>query len=343
LRNKNIVQWLKELAKPFFCLLFLLVALGLSLNNLQNIETTSFLHLALEGESRGSTLCQGEEKKEFPALYSMQSNSLKAVSASVAINFNTLAAFSGTMSVDGHDETGIGEYVVQEGDTLGSIAQQFNISLNTLLWANNLTSKSKISPGKKLVILPVTGILHIVRKGDTISEVAELYQGKAQEIIALNDLAQSGEIFVGDILIIPNGKKPVARSTARVYTTKAVPNSYFICPVPTPYRITQGLHWYNAIDFSTGKCGSPIYAAAGGQVQRTGYDSRAGRYVRILHPNGVVTFYGHMSKIAASAGQTVSQGQIIGYIGYSGHTSPAGPGGCHLHFDVRGAKNPFDY
>ena len=342
--NKNIVQWLKKLAKPFFCLLFLLVALAFSVNNLQNIKAASSLHLELEKESECSVLCQGEERKEFPDIYSMQGNSLKAVSASIAINFNTLAAFSGSMSPDGHDETGIGEYIVQEGDTLGSIAQQFNISLNTLLWANNLTSKSVISPGKKLVILPVTGILHIVGKGDTISEVAESYKGKVSEIVALNDLGQSGEIFIGDILIIPDGKKPAIRSTAPVYTTKSIPNSYFICPVPTPYRITQGLHWYNAIDFSTGKCGSPIYAAAGGQVQRTGYDyERAGRYVRILHPNGVVTFYGHMSKIAVSAGATVGQGQIIGYIGYSGHTIPAGPGGCHLHFDVRGSRNPFAY
>ena len=313
-----------------------------SLNNLQDIQAVSFSHLALGEEARtNSALSQGEERKEFPDIYSMQSNSLKAVSASVAINFNSLAAFSGGVSPDGHDETGIGEYIVQQGDTLGSIAQQFNISLNTLLWANNLTSKSVISPGKKLVILPVTGILHIVRKGDTISQVAELYKGKVAEIVALNDLDQGGEIFVGDILIIPDGKKPAVSSASPVYVTQTVPNSYFICPVPTPYRITQGLHWYNAIDFSTGKCGSPIYAAAGGQVQRTGYDSRAGRYVRILHPNGVVTFYGHMSKIAVSAGATVGQGQIIGYIGYSGHTIPAGPGGCHLHFDVRGAKNPF--
>jgi len=311
---------------------------------LRDIQAVSFSYLALEGEEMSdSALCQGEERKEFPDIYSMQGNSLKAVSASVAINFNSLAAFSGGVSSDGHDETGIGEYIVQQGDSLGSIAQQFNISLNTLLWANSLTSKSVISPGKNLVILPVTGILHIVRKGDTISEVAELYKGKAQEIVSFNNIDQGGEIFTGDILIIPNGTKPAVQSTAPVYVTQAVPNSYFICPVPTPYRITQGLHWYNAIDFSTGKCGSPIYAAAGGEVQRTGTDTRAGRYVRIIHPNGVVTFYGHMSKIAVSAGATVGQGQIIGYIGYSGHTIPSGPGGCHLHFDVRGAKNPFAY
>lgn len=314
------------------------------MNNLQDIQAVSFSYLALEGEKvSDSALCQGEERKEFPDIYSMQSNSLKAVSASIAINFNSLAAFSGGVSPDGHNETGIGEYIVQQGDSLSSIAEQFNISLNTLLWANNLTSKSVISPGKKLVILPVTGILHIVRKGDTISEVAELYKGKVQEIVSYNELDQGGEIFVGDILIIPNGTKPAVSSASPVYVTQTVPNSYFICPVPTPYRITQGLHPYNAIDFSTGKCGSPIYAAAGGQVQKTGYDTRAGRYVRIIHPNDVVTFYGHMSKIAVNPGATVGQGQIIGYIGYSGNTIPSGPGGCHLHFEVRGAVNSFAY
>ena len=318
-------------------MIFLLISLLFNLNNLQNRP------VALSATDQGmSALCQGEQIKEFPGMFSMQGNSLKAISASVAIDFNTLAAFSGGI-VEGHDETGISEYVVQQGDSLASIAQQFNISLNTLLWANNLTSKSVIQPGKKLIILPVTGIMHVVSKGDTISEVAETYKGKTQEIVSINNLEESGEIFVGDILIIPNGQKPAKTTNSPVYVAQTVPNSYFICPVPSPYRITQGLHWYNAIDFSTGKCGSPIYAAAGGQVQRTGYDSRAGRYVRIIHPNGVVTFYGHMSKIAVNPGQNVSQGQIIGYIGYSGHTIPAGPGGCHLHFDVRGAKNPFAY
>ena len=61
----------------------------------------------------------------------------------------------------------------------------------------------------------------------------------------------------------------------------------------------------------------------------------------ILHPNGVVTYYGHLSKIIVSQGAKVYQGQIIGYMGYSGRTIPAGPAGCHLHFDVRFAQNPF--
>lgn len=333
-------MWLKRLVKPFFCFLFLIVVLLLTLYS--GRSDGNFL-IADQQSKDSSTLCQGEERKDYPDIYSLQGNSLKAISASAVINFKSLAAFGGEGLTEGHDETGISEYLVQSGDTLGSIAQQFNISLNTLLWANDLNSKSVINPGDTLIILPVSGVLHIVKKGDTLSELAELYKVKTQEIADYNKLGQEAEIFVGDILIIPGAQKPVVIKSSPVYNNTTVPNSYFICPVPSPYRITQGLHWYNAIDFSTGKCGSPIYAAAGGEVQRTGYDTRAGNYVRILHPNGVVTFYGHMSKIAVSSGQKVSQGQIIGYIGYTGHTIPAGPTGCHLHFDVRGAKNPFAY
>ncbi len=232
----------------------------------------------------------------------------------------------------------IEEYIVQSGDTLSSIADKFAISLETLLWANNLTSKSVIQPGKKLTILPVSGVLHIIREGDTLSELAELYKTELKEIINFNELRETDDIYAGDLLIIPGGKKP---KISTQYAQVPLSQSYFICPVPSPCRISQGLHWYNAIDFSNGKCGEPVFAAAGGTVQRTGYTSLSGNYVRIMHPNGVVTFYGHLSKIAAVPGQKVYQGQIIGYIGYSGITVPAGPAGCHLHFDVRFASNPF--
>jgi len=110
-------------------------------------------------------------------------------------------------------------------------------------------------------------------------------------------------------------------------------SSYFIFPCQG--KITQGLHWYNAIDIGN-KCGSPIYAAAEGQIQKTGWTAIGGAYVRILHPNGVVTYYGHLSKILAAAGQKVSQGAMIGYMGQTGEKAT----GCHLHFDVIFAQNP---
>ncbi|MBU1045583.1 M23 family metallopeptidase [Patescibacteria group bacterium] len=290
-------------------------------------------------QSSCSTLCQGEEKKHYPDLFSIQDNSLLAVSASTVLDYKALASL-GAGSGTSHNETGVEEYVIQKGDTISSVAQQFDISAETILWANNLTAKSTLIVGKTLIILPVTGAMYIVQNGDTISEIARDYKASQDGIIAFNNLPENGTVVVGDILIIPGGVKPALIKTYSAPTT-AIPNSYFIVPVPSPWRITRGLHSYNAIDFSTGECGSPIFAAAQGEIQRTGWDKQAGNYVRILHPNGVVTFYGHMSKIAVSAGQKVSQGQIIGYIGYSGHTIPAGPGGCHLHFEVRGAVNPF--
>jgi len=232
----------------------------------------------------------------------------------------------------------IQEYIVQGGDTLTSIAQKFGISLETLLWANNLKSTSIIKPGQKLIILPVSGILHIVREGETLSEIAQLYQAEIEEIVEFNELQDEGRIYVGDLLIIPGGKKP---KQIKKYVQVPLSQSYFICPIPAPCRITQGLHWYNAVDFSNGKCGEPVFAAAGGEVQRIGYTRLGGYYVRIRHSNGVITYYGHLGKILVRPGQRVYQGQIIGTVGYSGLTAPRGPAGCHLHFDVRFAENPF--
>ena len=232
----------------------------------------------------------------------------------------------------------IKEYIVQKGDTLTSIAKKFSISLNTILWANHLSSKSVLKQGQKLTILPVSGLLHVVKQGDTLSEIASLYKSKVKDIESINGI-QGEKIFTGDILIVPNGVMP--KRTDSYYKTVPLANSYFICPIPAPCRITQGLHWFNAVDFSNGKCGEPVFAAAGGKVQRTGYTSLGGNYVRIIHPNGVVTYYGHLSKITVLAGENVYQGEVIGYVGHTGYTIPRGPAGCHVHFDVRFAKNPF--
>ena len=207
--------------------------------------------------------------------------------------------------------------------------------------ANDLTSKSKVKIGQKLIILPVTGVLYHVKKGDTLNGIAQSYKGKTSEIVEINNLSDEGDIFIGDILIIPGGKIP-AKKTTSAPSQIPVGSSYFICPT-TSCRISQGLHYYNAIDFS-GKCGEPIYASAGGTVQRAlyGWNGGAGNYVRIIHPNGVATMYGHLQSILVSPGQTVSQGEMVGLMGGKPGTPGAGIStGCHVHFDVRGSKNPF--
>lgn len=264
----------------------------------------------------------------------MEGSFLQSEGPPFLISGSSLASFG-----ESSDEKEIQEYIVKEGDTIGSIAERFNISVETILWANNLSYKSTIKPGQKLVILPVSGILHVIREGDTLSELAQLYQADIERIVEINELNSPENIYAGDILIIPGGKMP--KTAPKKYSQVPISGSYFICPIASPCRITQGLHWFNAVDITNGVCGEPVFAAAGGKVQRTGYGRVSGYYVRIIHPNGIVTFYGHLSKIAVKPGQKVYQGQIIGYVGHSGITIPSGPAGCHVHFDVRFANNPF--
>jgi len=268
-----------------------------------------------------------------PDLSIIDGDTLEQNAPPFLVSGKTLAALGETST----NRREITQYFVKRGDTLSSIAKKFNISLETILWANNLSYGSLIQPGQKLIILPVSGVMHIVQKGDTLSGLAKIYQVSEEDIAEFNNV-EDGKIFIGDILVIPGAEKP---KFAQNYNLVPVANSYFICPIPAPCRITQELHWFNAVDFSNGKCGEPVFSAAAGTVQRIGYTNLGGNYVRILHPNGVITYYGHLAKIAVSSGEKVYRGQVIGYVGHTGYTVPSGPAGCHVHFDVRFAKNPF--
>jgi murein DD-endopeptidase MepM/ murein hydrolase activator NlpD len=271
--------------------------------------------------------------QDLPEFIFVSENSLKSYLPPAFVSGQVL----GTMVEMSAEKKEIQEYIVEEGDTLSSIAEKFGISLETILWANDLNKNSVIKPGQKLIILPVSGVLHNVKSGDTLSEIAQKYQAKIEDIVSFNELENENDIYIGDILIIPGGKMPSPKPVSQPLAPLA--QGYFICPVFGGCRITQGLHWYNAIDFSNGKCGEPILAAAGGVVQKAkyGWNGGAGNVVTILHPNGVVTMYGHLQTIFVSPGEQVSQGQIIGAMGKTGRAT-----GCHLHFGVYGAKNPFN-
>ena len=281
---------------------------------------------------------------ETPEMVFLTKNTLKSIASPVIITPQILGTVLEDLDIEIEDRKAIIDYVVKEGDTVSSLAEKFNISVETILWANDLNSKAVIKQGQSLVILPATGLVHHVKKGDTLGAIAKTYKGEVSEIIAFNNLSGEGDIFIGDILLIPDGKMPVVSQPKTYAKPSQIPvvSSYFICPTST-CRITQGLHWYNAIDFD-GDCGDPIYASAGGTVQRIryGWNGGAGNYLNILHPNGIVTMYGHISSSLVKAGQTVSQGQIVALMGGQPGTTGAGIStGCHVHFSVQGITNPF--
>lgn len=239
----------------------------------------------------------------------------------------------------------ISVYTVRPGDNLSFIAQMYGVSVNTIRWANDLTRTSVIKEGQTLVILPVTGIRYTVGKGDTLAGIVKKYGGDVDEIILYNGLDEGKGLIAGQTIIIPDGdygvpaivKTPKASSpTGGKYQGPSYPG-YFMRPIIGGVR-TQGLHGYNAVDLAA-PYGTPIYAAAAGRVilaRPTGYNSGYGAYLVISHPNGTQTLYSHCSSLAVSAGQEVEKGDVVGYIGSTGRST-----GNHLHFEVRGAVNPF--
>ena len=289
----------------------------------------------------------GIKIQESPDLSLVQKNSLAAVSPPIMVTPQVLGALIEAADYES-DQKEVVEYTVEPGDNLWSIAEKFNVSLNTVLWANDLSQNTAIQIGQKLIVPPVSGVIHHVKKGDTVSQVAKTYKSEAGKIVAFNNLAAENDIYIGDILIVPDGVMPPPTVYAPAYVPIA--SSYFICPISSPCRITQGLHWYNAIDFSHGKCGEPIYAAAGGTVLKVKLTSSAskwafggaGNHITILHPNGVVTMYGHIQTSLVNPGDYVYQGQVIALMGGAyGMPGSGNSTGCHLHFGVSGARNPF--
>ena len=232
-------------------------------------------------------------------------------------------------------------YVVREGDSISQIADMFGVSSGTIIWANDIKRGSLIKEGQTLVILPISGVQHTVKKGDTLKSITKKYKGDLEEILQYNEIAEDVTLAVGDIITIPGGEiaTPVYSSSGTVVRGSNGPtySGYYIRPV-VGGRKSQDLHGYNGIDFAAPNR-TPILASASGTViisRGSGWNGGYGTYVVIRHDNGTQTLYAHNSQNIVYTGQYVVQGQVIGYVGNTGRST-----GSHLHFEVRGAKNPF--
>jgi len=235
----------------------------------------------------------------------------------------------------------ISVYTVHTGDTVGTIANMFNVSVNTIYWANDLKKGAPLKTGDTIVILPVTGVQITVKKGDTVKSLAKKYGGDVDEIVAYNDLNSATSLTVGDTIIIPNGEESaIVSSTGKKIQKAPIKYSgpsfagYYLRPISGGKR-TQGIHGNNAVDIAA-PAGTPILAAASGRIILARRQGSYGNYVVIAHPNGTQTLYAHASQLYVSVGQQISQGETIAAVGSTGNST-----GYHLHFEVRGARNPF--
>ena len=274
----------------------------------------------------------------------------------------------------GTNSTQISTYVVNAGDTISTVAKMFNVSVNTVLWANSLTSKSVLQTGQTLIILPISGINYIVKKGDSLQGIAKKYGGNhvpdtLSDILSYNDVTADSKLVIGQTIIIPSAEISASDiSSTPVYSAKSSginPRSlstealldniknwpsypscnfagagcYYLRPIAGGH-LSQKLHLHNAVDLAA-PVGTPIVASAGGTVIisriNNAWNGGYGNFVVISHNNGSQTLYAHMQlRKVVSVGQHVSQGDLIGYIGMTGETF-----GPHVHFEIRGAQNDF--
>lgn len=268
---------------------------------------------------------------------------------------------------DKSNRIGLTDYAVhtiQSGESLSLIAQQYEVSAETIMWENNMGNANSIRTGQKLMIPPVDGIGYKVKSGDNLEKIAKKYEISAESIIAQNSL-ESEIIAQGQNLFLP-GAKPIipvstvgsnyrATTASRDYRASSyastnsteTPALGKIFIFPTIGKITQGYRrGHYALDIADrGK--PPIWAAAGGTITKASSGTWGGGYgnhVIVDHGDGVESLYAHLDSLDVAVGDSVSQGDVIGVMGNTGLVY--GVTGIHLHWEVivNGVKqNPANY
>ncbi len=239
-------------------------------------------------------------------------------------------------------------YTVQKGDTVFLISQMFNVSQETIIWANDKLDMDPdlLSIGQDLWILPVSGVWHTVKAGETLASIAKRYKVTPDVITgyAPNGVSETAALIPGRKLIVPGGIRPfeprLVYTSGGAVTVNALPQAgLFIWPCNG--AITQYFSQYHlAIDIGNRE-GTPIYASAAGTVTLAGWYGGMGNTVRIAHAGDYETLYGHMSRVLVQNGQVVKQGEQIGLMGSTGRST-----GPHTHFIIHrgpGAVNPVRY
>lgn len=251
---------------------------------------------------------------------------------------------------------------VVRGDSIFGISKEFDITPDSLLWANYETLKDdphSLRPGMELNIPPTDGVYYQWKENDTLEKVAGELKANPDDILNWpgNSLDLTDpQIALGNWVMVPGGEREyqqwivptisVGRSgTSRVGGSScsggSVGSGGFSWPAGNTFL--SGNDYYSghlAIDIAAGE-GSPIYAADSGVVTMAagGWNGGYGNVIQIDHGNGYATLYAHLSVINVSVCQSVGRGQTIGAAGNTGNSF-----GAHLHFEVRlngGFVNPW--
>lgn len=279
--------------------------------------------------------------QSFP--HGVQASFEEELPSTVVLGITSSQASSTVTLISDKPRAEVLDYEVQAMDTIGTIASKFGVSIDTVLWANNLKETDKIKPGQMIKIPPVTGIVHAVRKGDTIYSISKKYEAEAQAIVdyPFNTFTddETFALAVGQTLVVPDGIKPDVKPVSPISTLarRLTPDAGSVSATgtfvwPAAGRISQRYVWYHkGVDIAN-KAGGSILAADAGEVILAGWPDNRGYANRVIidHGNGYETLYAHLSSVSVQAGQRVNSGDVIGTMGCTGRCT-----GTHLHFEIR--------
>jgi murein DD-endopeptidase MepM/ murein hydrolase activator NlpD len=238
-------------------------------------------------------------------------------------------------------------YRVSRGDAMLSIAEDYQLKSETLLYVNTQLEDNphNLKPGMELTIPPVDGLFYTWKDGDTFETVAEKFYTTADEIINFPgnkvDLTDP-KIETGAMVMLPGASRDL-RNWEQDLATSGGSGTTNACgggPVAGGFGWPAGSHNISGNGYGPGHLaldiqaneGEPVYAAGSGIVTMAqgGWNYGYGNVVQIDHGNGYVTVYAHLSVINVGVCTPLGQGAVIGAAGNTGNSF-----GAHLHFEVR--------
>ena len=250
----------------------------------------------------------------------------------------TIIASRNPLTVAAEGTRPVQEVTIHDGDTLATMANYYDVSVEAIAFANGLTDAHTLQLGQKLVIPPAEGALYKMKDGDTVDTIASHFKVDPSVILTYNRCTFEPEQCAAGQQIFVRG----AESPALVEPERPARDVFAAAPQvaqqarngrlswPVGGVITQFFWWgHTGVDVAA-PYGTGLGAGDDGVVTATGWVPVGGLRVCVQHAGDLTVCYYHTSSVYVSVGQQVARGQIIAAIGISGVTT-----GPHVHWECK--------